>query len=85
MSDEEMIDLLDKLDTESAELEEKINNLGKFIESAEYKALDMDHRVVLGTQLMAMCSHLSCLNHRILLLTPKEGEQDEQPEPSDGC
>ena len=82
-----MTDLLDKLNLEADELEAKINKLGQFIETAEYKALDMDHRVVLGTQLMAMCSYLSCLNHRILLLTPTptEGEQDDQPEPSDGC
>ena len=84
-----MTDLLDRLNLEAFELEAKVNELGLFIESAEYKALDMDHRVVLGSQLMAMCSYLSCLNHRILLLNPTptltEEKQDDQPEPSDGC
>lgn len=74
-----------RLHIEADELEEKVDNLGRFIETAEYRALDMDHRVVLGSQLMAMCSYLSCLNHRILLLTPTEGNQDDHPEPSEGC
>ena len=84
-----MTDLLDRLNLEAFELEAKVNELGLFIESAEYKALDMDHRVVLGSQLMAMCSYLSALKCRILLLNPDttltEEEQDDQPEPSDGC
>lgn len=87
-----MTDLLNRLNLlnlEADELEAKVDELGLFIESAEYKALDMDYRVVLGTRLMAMCSYLSCLNHEILLLnpdvTPLEEAQDDQPEPSDGC
>lgn len=84
-----MSDLLEKLNLEADELEAKVNELGLFIESAEYKALGMDYRVVLGTRLMAMCSYLSCLNHEILLLnpTPMEGEQDDvSEEPAEeGC
>lgn len=87
-------DALAHLNTEADELEAKINALGLFIESAEYRALNMDHRVVLASRLMAMCSYLSCLNHEILLLnhtsdtssdTTSQETTDDQPEPSDGC
>lgn len=78
---------LTRLNTEADELEAKIDKLGLFIETAEYRALDMDYRVVLGTRLVAMCSYLSCLNHEILLLNHKEGDQDgisEEPA-EEGC
>lgn len=92
MSDEKTIDFpwlpwLERLHIEADELEEKVDKLGRFIGSAEYKALDMDHRSLLDSQRIAMCSYLSCLRNRILLLTPKEGDQDgvsEEPA-EEGC
>ena len=65
-----------RLSAEAGELEAKINKLGLFIETAEYRALNMDYRVVLGTRLMAMCSYLSCLNHEILLLNHTSDSQE---------
>lgn len=79
---------LTRLNAEADELEAKIDKLGLFIETAEYRALDMDYRVVLGTRLMAMCSYLSCLNHEILLLnhTSPQGNTDGLTESAEeGC
>jgi hypothetical protein len=70
---------LERVKIEAEELETKVNKLGAFIEGEAYRALNMDHRVVLGTQLMAMCSYLACLKHRMLLAEPTstEGENDD--------
>lgn len=69
---------LDRVKIEAEDLSAKVDKLGAFIEGEAYRALNMDHRVVLGTQLMAMCSYLACLKHRILLAEPKstEGENN---------
>lgn len=72
---------LDRVKIEAEDLEANVDKLGKFIDSAGYRALGMDHRILLTSQLMAQCSYLSCLKHRILLAEkPTEGKEDGIPE-----
>lgn len=70
---------LERVKIEAEDLDDKINKLGKFFDTDQFRALGMDHRVVLVKQLTAMCDYHSCLKLRIKLseTKPTEGTNDD--------
>lgn len=76
---------LERVKIEAEDLDAKINKLGKFIDSEGYRALPMDHKIVLTSQLMAQCSYLACLKQRILLANTEVTDGISEEPAEAGC
>lgn len=63
-----MNDYKKRLETEQAEVRDKIEKLSNFLEGDEIDKIDPNQKILLSIQYKAMSTYLECLNNRLDLM-----------------